>query len=189
MYIYFLILRKQKTLRWVAAVFLWLNEIQVLITVCWKFIFCLLLFDLTKSWKKFFHLVLCNYSLLMCLSVIIIKLRQWSANLSPGHFYFSFGIICGPFWGSLAVSGSFAVRDHLRYCTNLLDCRHRPEIKDLSWHFKRSSIGFHWKENNGLSFFVFLQGSCYIFLRKKVTLKYCYIQVDRELYVLDSKEK
>ena len=27
-------------------------------------------------------------------------------------------IICGPFWGSFAVSGSFAVRDHLRYCTD-----------------------------------------------------------------------
>ena len=26
-------------------------------------------------------------------------------------------IICGPFWGSFAVSGSFAVGDHLRYCT------------------------------------------------------------------------
>ena len=28
-------------------------------------------------------------------------------------------IICGPFWGSFAVSGSFAVGDHLRYCTVL----------------------------------------------------------------------
>ena len=36
----------------------------------------------------------------MCLSVIVIKLRQWSANLSPRHSYFS--------WGSLAVE------DHLR---------------------------------------------------------------------------
>ena len=26
-------------------------------------------------------------------------------------------IICGPFWGSFAVSGSFVVGDHLRYCT------------------------------------------------------------------------
>ena len=28
-------------------------------------------------------------------------------------------IICGPFWGSFAVSGSFAAGDHLRYCTVL----------------------------------------------------------------------
>ena len=28
-------------------------------------------------------------------------------------------IICSPFWGSFAVSGSFAVGDHLRYCTVL----------------------------------------------------------------------
>ena len=26
-------------------------------------------------------------------------------------------IICGPFWGSFTVSGSFADGDHLRYCT------------------------------------------------------------------------
>ena len=40
-----------------------------------------------------------------------------------GSFAVDFGdhlrsrIICGPFWGSFAVSGSFAVGDHLRYCT------------------------------------------------------------------------
>ena len=28
-------------------------------------------------------------------------------------------IICGPFWGSFAVLGSFAVGDHLGYCTDL----------------------------------------------------------------------
>ena len=32
-----------------------------------------------------------------------------SMFLSPSHSYFSFGIICGRLWGSLAVSGSFAV--------------------------------------------------------------------------------
>ena len=78
----------------------------------------------------------------MWLSVITIKLKQWSAGLSPSHFYFSFGIISGRLWGSLAVEdhlrsilgitcglgiicgrGSLAVlyttavRDHLRYCT------------------------------------------------------------------------
>ena len=48
-------------------------------------------------------------SLLMWLFVIImIKLTQWSANLSPSHSYFSFQIICGRLWGSLAVE------DHLR---------------------------------------------------------------------------
>ena len=40
--------------------------------------------------------------------------------LSPSHSYFSFGIICGR--GSFAVSGSFAVGDHLQYCTALFDC-------------------------------------------------------------------
>ena len=40
-----------------------------------------------------------------------------------GSFAVDFGdhlrlrIICGPFWGSFAVSGSFAAWDHLRYCT------------------------------------------------------------------------
>ena len=34
-----------------------------------------------------------------------------SANSSLSHFYFSFGIICGQLWGSLAVG------DHSRYCT------------------------------------------------------------------------
>ena len=29
-------------------------------------------------------------------------------------------IISGPFWGSLAVWGSFVARDHLRYCTDLM---------------------------------------------------------------------
>ena len=28
-----------------------------------------------------------------------------------------FGIICGPIWGSIPVSGSFAIWDHLRRCT------------------------------------------------------------------------
>ena len=43
-----------------------------------------------------------------------------------GSFAVDFGdhlpsrIIFGPFWGSLAVSGSFAVGDHLRYCTVLI---------------------------------------------------------------------
>ena len=58
------------------------------------------------------------------------KSTRWSDNLSPSHSYFSFGIICGRLWGSLAVEdhlrsilgiicgwGSFAVGDHLRYCT------------------------------------------------------------------------
>ena len=42
-----------------------------------------------------------------------------------GSFAVNFGdhlrsrIICGPFWGSFAVSESFAVGDHLRYCTVL----------------------------------------------------------------------
>ena len=42
-----------------------------------------------------------------------------------GSFAVDFGdhlrsrIICGPFWGSFAVSGSFAVGDHLRYWTVL----------------------------------------------------------------------
>ena len=31
-----------------------------------------------------------------------------------------FGIICGPFWGSFPVWGSFAVGDHLRRCTEAL---------------------------------------------------------------------
>ena len=33
------------------------------------------------------------------------------------HLRSTLGITCGPFWGSFAVSGSFAVGDHLRYCT------------------------------------------------------------------------
>ena len=32
------------------------------------------------------------------------------------------GIICGPIWGSFAVRGSFAGRDHLRACTDLCAC-------------------------------------------------------------------
>ena len=46
-------------------------------------------------------------------------------KLESRPFLFFFGdhlrsrIICGPFWGSLAVSGSFVVGDHLRYCTYL----------------------------------------------------------------------
>ena len=63
-----------------------------------------------------FSFYLCNYlgskiSLLMwrfVIIIIIIKLTQWSANLSPSHSNFSFGIICGRLWGSLAVE------DHLR---------------------------------------------------------------------------
>ena len=88
--------------------FLWFNE--VLTTVCWKYIFCLLLFDLMMSWKKCFQIsfYLHNYlgskiSLLIWLFVIIIiKMTQWSANLSQSHSYFSFWIICGQLWGSLA---------------------------------------------------------------------------------------
>ena len=44
----------------------------------------------------------------------------------PQVFTGSFGdhlrlkIICGPFWGSFEVSGSFVVGDHLRYCTRLM---------------------------------------------------------------------
>ena len=38
----------------------------------------------------------------------------------PIHSSIFHGIICGRLWGSLAVSGSFAVGDHLRYCTVLV---------------------------------------------------------------------
>ena len=38
-------------------------------------------------------------------------------NLTEKGFFFIIRIICGPFWESFAVSGSFAVGDHLRYCT------------------------------------------------------------------------
>ena len=41
--------------------------------------------------------------ILLLLFVITIKLTRWSANLSPSHSYVSFGIICGPSWGSFAV--------------------------------------------------------------------------------------
>ena len=34
--------------------------------------------------------------------------------LSPSHSYFSFGIICGRLWGSLAVEDHLRSRDHLR---------------------------------------------------------------------------
>ena len=51
-----------------------------------------------------------------------------------GSFAVDFGdhlrlrIICGPFWGSFAVSGSFAVGDHLRYSTVL-----RRIVVDSDW--------------------------------------------------------
>ena len=46
--------------------------------------------------------------------------------ISGGSFAVQFGdhlrsgIICGPFWGSFAVWGSFPVGDHLRRCTDLI---------------------------------------------------------------------
>ena len=43
----------------------------------------------------------------MLLFVIIIKSTRWSANSSLNHSYFSFGIICGRLWGSLAVEDHF----------------------------------------------------------------------------------
>ena len=42
-------------------------------------------------------------SLLIWHFVIIIKSTRWSANLSPSHSNFSFGIICGRLWGSLSI--------------------------------------------------------------------------------------
>ena len=42
-------------------------------------------------------------------------------------------IICGPFWGSFAVSGSFAVRDHLRYCTG--GPKVSRQFQFYSWNF------------------------------------------------------
>ena len=43
-------------------------------------------------------------SLLIWRLVIITKLKRWYVNLSASHSYFSFGIICGRLWESLAVS-------------------------------------------------------------------------------------
>ena len=64
---------------------------------------------LNKVLNVFFIYFLFMYSfekktlLLLLLFVITIKLTRWSANLSPSHSYVSFGIICGPSWGSFAV--------------------------------------------------------------------------------------
>ena len=55
-----------------------------------------------------------------------------------GSFAVDFGdhlrsrIICGPFWGSFAVSGSFAVGDHLRYCTDAIERCARSGPKKLT---------------------------------------------------------
>ena len=66
---------------------------------------------LNKVLNVFFIYFLFMYSfekktlLLLLLFVITIKLTRWSVNLSPSHSYMhiSFGIICGPSWGSFAV--------------------------------------------------------------------------------------
>ena len=62
---------------------------------------------------------------------IIAKYTSIDYSRSPRHSRFfatpfagiisGLGIICGPVWGSFAVLGSFAGRDHLRACTVL--CR------------------------------------------------------------------
>ena len=48
------------------------------------------------------------------------------------------GIVCGPFWRSFTVRGSFAIRDHLWYCTVLLKhnhtnykTNHQYQLKDI----------------------------------------------------------
>ena len=46
--------------------------------------------------SKIYHLI--------WLFITIVKSTGWSVNLSPSHSYFSFGIICGPFWRSFVVS-------------------------------------------------------------------------------------
>ena len=57
-----------------------------------------------------------------------------------GSFAVDFGdhlrsrIICGPLWGSLAVSGSFAVGDHLQYCTELREKLWQlPKVNVSEW--------------------------------------------------------
>ena len=98
--------------------------------------------------------------LLIWLTVVIIKSKQWSDNLSPSHSYFSFGIICGrlwdhlrsriicgPFWGSFAVSGSFAVGDHLRYCTILMFFFTRKEDRFMCKKFGLRHICYQWISN------------------------------------------
>ena len=40
--------------------------------------------------------------------------------------------ICGPFWRLFAVSGSFAVGDHLRYCTRVYEVYDPSDAKELS---------------------------------------------------------
>ena len=50
--------------------------------------------------RFFFHLLFIH---------VVWEVKLTRCFLSPSHSYFSLGIICGHLWGSLAVSGSFAV--------------------------------------------------------------------------------
>ena len=94
--------------------FLWFNDVLKLVRLS-LFLVCFYLIE--QSLACIFHLlIICNLFiylrskiLLLLLFVITIKMTPWSSNLSPSHPYLSFGIICDPFWGWIAVWGSFAV--------------------------------------------------------------------------------
>ena len=61
-------------------------------------------------------------------------------KFSRDHLRSTLGITCGPFWGSFAVSGSFVVGDHLRYCTVPMDHWNCPVPSNTTWENNLSPL-------------------------------------------------